>query len=132
MTAHLAPLHRVVDGGREPAGRVVLVHGFTQTLAAGGPVRERLAGRWEVVRVDLPGHGGSGGVRVGFAEAAGLGGVAGGPGGPAPGRGGRGGAGWGPPRGRGGGGRPAGPGCTAGTRSGGGCACGWRSTGPTW
>jgi RNA polymerase sigma factor (sigma-70 family) len=59
---------------------VVLVHGFTQTLAAWGPVGERLAGRWEVVRVDLPGHGGSGRVRVGFAEAAALVGEAGGAG----------------------------------------------------
>ena len=58
---------------------MVLAHGFTQTLAAWGPVAERLARRWEVVRVDLPGHGGSGGVRVGFAEAAGLVGEAGGP-----------------------------------------------------
>jgi len=80
MTGHRAPLHRVLDGGREPAGRLVLVHGFTQTLAAWGPVGERLAGRWQVVRVDLPGHGGSGGVRVGFAEAAGLVGEAGGAG----------------------------------------------------
>src|ERR671912_22925 len=46
--------------------RVVLVHGFTQTLASWEAVGERLAGRFEVVRVDLPGHGGSGGVRVGF------------------------------------------------------------------
>jgi 2-succinyl-6-hydroxy-2,4-cyclohexadiene-1-carboxylate synthase len=61
-----------------PGGRVVLVHGFTQTLAAWGAVGERLAGRWEVVRVDLPGHGGSGRVRVGFGEAAGLVGEAGG------------------------------------------------------
>lgn len=53
-------------------GRVVLVHGFTQTLAAWGPVGERLARRREVVRVDLPGHGGSDTVRVGFAEAAGF------------------------------------------------------------
>jgi 2-succinyl-6-hydroxy-2,4-cyclohexadiene-1-carboxylate synthase len=66
--------------GAGVAGRVVLVHGFTQTLAAWGPVGERLVGRWQVVRVDLPGHGGSGGVRVGFAEAAGLLGEAGGPG----------------------------------------------------
>jgi 2-succinyl-6-hydroxy-2,4-cyclohexadiene-1-carboxylate synthase len=57
---------------------MVLVHGFTQTLAAWGPVAKRLAGRFEVVRVDLPGHGGSGGVRVGFEEAAGLVGEAGG------------------------------------------------------
>jgi 2-succinyl-6-hydroxy-2,4-cyclohexadiene-1-carboxylate synthase len=60
--------------------RVVLVHGFTQTLAAWGAVGERLAGRWEVVRVDLPGHGGSGRVRAGFVEAAGLVGEAGGAG----------------------------------------------------
>jgi 2-succinyl-6-hydroxy-2,4-cyclohexadiene-1-carboxylate synthase len=58
--------------------RVVLVHGFTQTLASWKAVGERLAGRFEVVRVDLPGHGGSGGVRVGFEEAAGLVGEAGG------------------------------------------------------
>jgi 2-succinyl-6-hydroxy-2,4-cyclohexadiene-1-carboxylate synthase len=80
MTDHPGPLHRVVEGVAEPLRRVVLVHGFTQTLAAWGPVAERLAGRWQVVRVDLPGHGGSGRVRVGFAEAAGLVGEAGGAG----------------------------------------------------
>jgi 2-succinyl-6-hydroxy-2,4-cyclohexadiene-1-carboxylate synthase len=58
--------------------RVVLVHGFTQTLSSWAPVAEQLAGRFEVVRVDLPGHGGSGGVRVGFEEAAGLVGETGG------------------------------------------------------
>ena len=79
MTGHPASLHHVVDGG-PPQGRVVLVHGFTQTLAAWGVVGERLARRGEVVRVDLPGHGGSGGVRVGFGEAAGLVGEAGGAG----------------------------------------------------
>ena len=79
MTAHPTSLHHVVDGG-PPEGRVVLVHGFTQTLAAWGVVGERLARRGEVVRVDLPGHGGSGGVRVGFGEAAGLVGEAGGAG----------------------------------------------------
>jgi 2-succinyl-6-hydroxy-2,4-cyclohexadiene-1-carboxylate synthase len=74
----------VVTGAPEPRpsevadGRVVLVHGFTQTLAAWGPVGERLARRREVVRVDLPGHGGSDTVRVGFAEAAGLLGACGG------------------------------------------------------
>ena len=56
----------------------MLVHGFTQTVASWGPVAERLGGRFEVVRVDLPGHGGSGGARVGFEEAAGLVGKAGG------------------------------------------------------
>jgi 2-succinyl-6-hydroxy-2,4-cyclohexadiene-1-carboxylate synthase len=106
MTDHPGPLHHVVEGtprppgesgpgvvhspsdplpspfdpplGSRAGGRVVLVHGFTQTLAAWGAVGERLARRWEVVRVDLPGHGGSGEVRVGFAEAAGLLGACGG------------------------------------------------------
>jgi 2-succinyl-6-hydroxy-2,4-cyclohexadiene-1-carboxylate synthase len=57
---------------------VVLAHGFTQTLASWGALGERLGERWEVVRVDLPGHGGSGAVRAGFEEAAGLVGEAGG------------------------------------------------------
>ena len=65
-------------GSEVADGRVVLVHGFTQTLAAWGPVGERLARRREVVRVDLPGHGGSDTVRVEFAEAAGLLGACGG------------------------------------------------------
>jgi 2-succinyl-6-hydroxy-2,4-cyclohexadiene-1-carboxylate synthase len=81
MTDHPGPLHRAVHSPAGPSrGRVVLVHGFTQTLAAWGPVAERLANRWEVVRVDLPGHGRSGAVRVGFEEAAGLVGAAGGAG----------------------------------------------------
>jgi 2-succinyl-6-hydroxy-2,4-cyclohexadiene-1-carboxylate synthase len=75
-------LHRVAEGGTTtgPAEPVVLVHGFTQTLAAWGPVAQRLRSRRRVVRIDLPGHGGSGGVRAGFAEAAGLLGTCGGPG----------------------------------------------------
>jgi 2-succinyl-6-hydroxy-2,4-cyclohexadiene-1-carboxylate synthase len=77
MTQRPTALHRVVEG-RPAAGRVVLVHGFTQTLGSWKVVGERLGGRWEVVRVDLPGHGGSSGVRVGFGEAAGLVGDAGG------------------------------------------------------
>ena len=82
MEDHIPPLRRVVSvGGGGPerrGGRVVLVHGFTQTMAAWDAVGKRLGERWEVVRVDLPGHGGSGGVRVGFDEAAGLVGAAGG------------------------------------------------------
>jgi 2-succinyl-6-hydroxy-2,4-cyclohexadiene-1-carboxylate synthase len=86
-----SPLHHVVEGPpaappvvhspssqRPGTGRVVLAHGFTQTLASWAAVAERLAERFQVVRVDLPGHGGSGGVRVGFPEAAGLVGAAGG------------------------------------------------------
>jgi 2-succinyl-6-hydroxy-2,4-cyclohexadiene-1-carboxylate synthase len=79
MTEQPPALHRVTSGG-SGAARVVLVHGFTQTLAAWEAVGERLARRREVVRVDLPGHGGSGGARVGFEEAAGLVGEAGGAG----------------------------------------------------
>jgi 2-succinyl-6-hydroxy-2,4-cyclohexadiene-1-carboxylate synthase len=77
MAEHLPALHHLTSGGSGDP-RVVLVHGFTQTLAAWGPVAGRLERRREVVRVDLPGHGGSGGVRVGFGEAAGLVGAAGG------------------------------------------------------
>jgi 2-succinyl-6-hydroxy-2,4-cyclohexadiene-1-carboxylate synthase len=64
-------LHHVAEGGVGP-GPVVLVHGFTQTQASWEPVAARLRSRWRLVRVDLPGHGGSAGVRAGFAEAAGL------------------------------------------------------------
>jgi 2-succinyl-6-hydroxy-2,4-cyclohexadiene-1-carboxylate synthase len=64
-------LNSVAEGAAGP-GRVVLVHGFTQTQAAWEPVAARLRARWRLVRVDLPGHGGSAGVGVGFAEAAGL------------------------------------------------------------
>jgi 2-succinyl-6-hydroxy-2,4-cyclohexadiene-1-carboxylate synthase len=62
------PLHRVVDGG---AGeRVVLVHGFTQTLASMEPLAARLRDQHQVVRVDLPGHGGSPAPRSSFEDAA--------------------------------------------------------------
>ena len=74
-------LHHLAEGGAgepEESGRVVLVHGFTQTQAAWEPVAARLRARWRLVRVDLPGHGGSAGVRAGFAEAAGLLGTCGG------------------------------------------------------
>jgi 2-succinyl-6-hydroxy-2,4-cyclohexadiene-1-carboxylate synthase len=71
-----AALHRLEEGGPEP--RVVLAHGFTQTQAAWEPLAARLRARRRLVRVDLPGHGGSAGVRAGFAEAAGLLGACGG------------------------------------------------------
>jgi len=82
MTDHAAAggrsLHHVAEGAPEGLGRVVLVHGFTQTQAAWEPVAAGLRARWRLVRVDLPGHGGSAGVRTGFAEAAGLLGTCGG------------------------------------------------------
>ncbi|HEX9343178.1 MAG TPA: alpha/beta fold hydrolase [Actinomycetota bacterium] len=74
-------LHTVIDGaGAGP--RVVLVHGFTQTGASMAPLaarlRDRGQGRFEVVRPDLPGHGGSSAVRAPMGEAARLLGDAGG------------------------------------------------------
>jgi 2-succinyl-6-hydroxy-2,4-cyclohexadiene-1-carboxylate synthase len=72
------PGPRGEGGAGRGRGRVVLAHGFTQTLGSWAAVGERLGERWEVVRVDLPGHGGSGAVRVGFEAAAGLVGAAGG------------------------------------------------------
>src|SRR5919201_557159 len=75
MTDHAAGgprLHHVTEGAPEPSGRVVLAHGFTQTQAAWEPVAARLRARWRLLRVDLPGHGGSDSVRAGLEEAAGL------------------------------------------------------------
>jgi 2-succinyl-6-hydroxy-2,4-cyclohexadiene-1-carboxylate synthase len=69
-------LHHVVEGA---GPRVVLAHGFTQTLASLAPLAGRLWRDWQVVRVDLPGHGRSGTVRADLPEAAGLLGLAGGP-----------------------------------------------------
>ena len=53
----------------------MLVHGFTQTLTSWDQVVQRLLEdpQWqhaEIVRVDLPGHGGSGGVPLGFPQTA--------------------------------------------------------------
>jgi 2-succinyl-6-hydroxy-2,4-cyclohexadiene-1-carboxylate synthase len=72
-------LHHLAEGGAgERHGRVVLVHGFTQTQAAWEPVAARLRARRRLLRVDLPGHGGSAGVRAGFGETAALLGACGG------------------------------------------------------
>jgi 2-succinyl-6-hydroxy-2,4-cyclohexadiene-1-carboxylate synthase len=58
-------------GTVEGAGpRLVLVHGFTQTGASWGEVARLFATGFEVVRVDLPGHGRSSAVRLGFEETA--------------------------------------------------------------
>ncbi len=58
--------------------RVVVVHGFTQTLRSWDTVAAGLATRREVVRVDLPGHGGSSTLRMNFTDAATAVGEAGG------------------------------------------------------
>ncbi len=63
-----AALHRASDG-RGPH-RIVLVHGFTQTLKSWDRLVGPLSESFEVVRVDLPGHGGSGAVDLSFAETA--------------------------------------------------------------
>jgi 2-succinyl-6-hydroxy-2,4-cyclohexadiene-1-carboxylate synthase len=58
---------------------VVLVHGFTQTSRSWGPVGAGLAAGHRVVRVDAPGHGGSGGLSADLWTGARLLGQAGGP-----------------------------------------------------
>ena len=68
-------LHAVVEGA---GTRVVLVHGFTQTLVSWAPVAADLAADHEVVRVDAPGHGGSADLHVDLAAGAELLGAAGG------------------------------------------------------
>lgn len=73
----MSALHRVFDW-RGP-DRVVLVHGFTQTLRSWDPLAAVLADTFQIVRVDLPGHGGSSDVRLGFADTAAAIGDAGGP-----------------------------------------------------
>jgi len=58
-------LHRSVES-RGP--RLVLVHGFTQTLRSWDEIASLMANRFEVVRMDLPGHGGSGRARMSFSD----------------------------------------------------------------
>jgi 2-succinyl-6-hydroxy-2,4-cyclohexadiene-1-carboxylate synthase len=50
----------------------VLLHGFTQTARLWGPFGDRLADDHTLLAVDLPGHGGSGGVRADLPETAAL------------------------------------------------------------
>jgi 2-succinyl-6-hydroxy-2,4-cyclohexadiene-1-carboxylate synthase len=69
-------LHRAFDW-RGP-DRLVLVHGFTQTLQSWAGMAPALAETYQVTRVDLPGHGGSASVDLPFAEAAAAIGDAGG------------------------------------------------------
>lgn len=72
MRAELAVSRR--GGGR----RLVFVHGFTQTRRSWDAIAERLAGRFEVVTVDAPGHGDSAAVAADLVEGAALLGAAGG------------------------------------------------------
>lgn len=61
-------LHRAFDW-RGP-DRIVLVHGFTQTMRSWDRLAPLLSETFQVVRVDLPGHGGSGAVDLSFEETA--------------------------------------------------------------
>jgi 2-succinyl-6-hydroxy-2,4-cyclohexadiene-1-carboxylate synthase len=56
-----ALLHTATTGS---GPRLVLAHGFTQTGGIWGPMADDLAADHQVVAVDLPGHGGSAGVRA--------------------------------------------------------------------
>jgi 2-succinyl-6-hydroxy-2,4-cyclohexadiene-1-carboxylate synthase len=71
-----AALYRTFDW-RGP-DRLVLVHGFTQTLRSWDRLAIPLAETFQVVRVDLPGHGGSGAVELSFEDTAAAIGEAGG------------------------------------------------------
>ena len=64
---------------RGKGGRVVAVHGFTQTRLAWSPVVERLDSGHQFILVDAPGHGRSAGVHTGLWEGAELLGSVGGP-----------------------------------------------------
>jgi len=68
-------LGMLVEGGGEP---VVLVHGFTQTLASWDRVAVNLGRDRKVIRVDAPGHGTSAAVHVDLAQGARLLGESGG------------------------------------------------------
>lgn len=63
MTLH------VEESGRG-ASRLVLVHGFTQSGRAWGPVGAALAERYRLVAIDAPGHGRSAGVAAGLVDGA--------------------------------------------------------------
>lgn len=63
------PLH-VETRGSGP--RLVLVHGFTQSGRAWGPVGDALATRYELVALDAPGHGRSAAVSTDLAGGADL------------------------------------------------------------
>ena len=69
-------LHRAFDW-RGP-DRLVLVHGFTQTLRSWDRLTDDLADTFQVVRVDLPGHGGSSDAQLDFTQTAAAIGDAGG------------------------------------------------------
>lgn len=63
MTAALAAAwRRPTATSPGPTPRLVFLHGFTQTRRSWDYIADRVGDRFEVVLVDAPGHGGSGGV----------------------------------------------------------------------
>lgn len=64
------PSLSVLSEGSGP--RLVLIHGFTQTMASFDGIVPTLARYNEVLRVDLPGHGRSSSIELGFGETAGA------------------------------------------------------------
>jgi 2-succinyl-6-hydroxy-2,4-cyclohexadiene-1-carboxylate synthase len=70
------PLHDERDGS---GPRVVLLHGFGQTCRCWGPTAAALAAHHEVVRLDLPGHGGSADIAADLPATGRLAAAAGGP-----------------------------------------------------
>lgn len=69
---------RLAATTRGAGSRLVLVHGFTQTGRSWDGFAASLAADHEVVAVDAPGHGGSGGVRADLVAGAALLGATGG------------------------------------------------------
>jgi 2-succinyl-6-hydroxy-2,4-cyclohexadiene-1-carboxylate synthase len=66
------PAEPLASTSRGAGPPIVLVHGFTQTGNSWAHVAGCLAARHTVIRVDLPGHGDSGGVRADLPSAADL------------------------------------------------------------
>lgn len=64
-----ARLHALTRG---EGPRVVLVHGFTQSHASWGQLATQLQRSYQIVQVDLPGHGASQDISVDFSSAAEL------------------------------------------------------------
>jgi 2-succinyl-6-hydroxy-2,4-cyclohexadiene-1-carboxylate synthase len=54
--------------GRGSGRRVVLVHGFTQSKSSWGAIADQLGSLYEVVAIDLPDHGDSGGIHASSLE----------------------------------------------------------------
>jgi 2-succinyl-6-hydroxy-2,4-cyclohexadiene-1-carboxylate synthase len=72
------PADLLASERRGAGGRIVLVHGFTQTGRSWRQLAEELCGTYEVVTVDAPGHGDSAAITADISEAAALLGAAGG------------------------------------------------------